>query len=87
MVIRGKPGKIIAVDWAVSTPEIMDGPTEELIPTYVIIAPFTYGQFSYAEAFLDMNRLSWHMALLQALECYGEVSEALVSQGVMESIS
>lgn len=55
MHINRKPGEQVEVDWASDPATIIDPNTGEIIKVYIFVGVMTYSQYTYVEAFLDMN--------------------------------
>lgn len=86
MHITRKPSEIMEVDWAGQTANIVDTDTGEIMEAYIFVASLPYSGYSYVEAFLDRQQVSWIAAHVNAYDYFGGVARILVPDNLKTGV-
>jgi len=86
MHLEHKRGEIMEVDWAGKTFQIKSDSDNTTIKAYLFVAVLPYSGYTYAEAFLSMDLVSWITAHVNAYAFFGGVTRILVPDNLKTGV-
>ena len=87
MKLEHDPGKEMYIDFAGKKLHIVDGQTGELVPVEVFVAILPNSQYTYVRACKSQKREDLITSCINALEYYGGVPKAIVSDNLKSAVS
>ena len=87
MRFNHKPGEKIEVDWCGQAAHITDSISGTESNAYIFVAVLPYSGYSYAEAFLTRNLVSWISAHVHAYEYFGGATKLLVCDNLKTGVT
>jgi transposase len=87
MKLEHPPGKEMYIDFSGKKLHIVDKETGEIIPVEVFVALLPNSQYTYVEACLSQKRHDFINCCVHALEYYGGVPKAIVSDNLKSAVT